>query len=131
MIPGTDMHQFNVHNDGYFAHLSLNYVDGVISEMAIPRMPYEQLAKFLKEKCGCYFQGPPKKRYCNDFFVDEMVNWAGMEVETKGVKARTSTTEGVKARTSTTDKGKEKVSEDATEIVESRRCIVRNDSKTG
>nr|GEW19403.1 reverse transcriptase domain-containing protein [Tanacetum cinerariifolium] len=56
MIPSTDMHQFNVHNDGYFAHLSLNYVDGVILEMAIPRMPYEQLAEFLKEKCGCYFQ---------------------------------------------------------------------------
>ncbi|GJR26425.1 hypothetical protein Tco_1102657 [Tanacetum coccineum] len=57
MIPGTDLHQFDVHNDGYFAHLSLNYVDGVIFEMAVPRMPYEQLAEFLDEKCGCYFQG--------------------------------------------------------------------------
>ncbi|GKB39252.1 hypothetical protein Tco_0884194 [Tanacetum coccineum] len=118
MIPGTDLHQFDVNNDGYFAHLPLNYVDGVILEMAVPRMPYEQLAVLLEEKCGCYFQRPPKKRYCNDFFVDEMVDWAEMEVETEGVEARTSTTEGVEARTSTTDKEKEKVSEDATEGAE-------------
>nr|GEX51023.1 damaged DNA binding 2 [Tanacetum cinerariifolium] len=101
MILGTDLHQFDVHNDGYFAHLLLNYVDGVILEIAIPRMLYEQLAEFLEEKCGCYFQGPPKKRYCNEFFVDEMVDWAEMEVKTKGVEAKTSTTEGVKAKNST------------------------------
>ncbi|GJT81092.1 multidrug resistance-associated protein 5 [Tanacetum coccineum] len=197
MIPGTDLHQFDVHNDGYFAHLPLNYVDGVIFEMAVPRMPYEQLAEFLDEKCGCYFQGlyyqvpnqdlemglvrvsddrsvsymfdventfgrlnlyvdhldmnlseylsqaitidmdacvykkiwPPKKRYCNDFSVNEMVDWAEMEVETEGVKARTNTTEGVEARTSITDKGKDKVSKDATKVVESRRCTVENDSE--
>ncbi|GJZ71614.1 hypothetical protein Tco_0635465 [Tanacetum coccineum] len=46
--------------------------------------------------------GPPKKRYCNDFSVDEMVDWAEMEVETEGVEARTSTTEGIEARNSTT-----------------------------
>ncbi|GKD53313.1 hypothetical protein Tco_1286700 [Tanacetum coccineum] len=140
MIPGTDLHQFDVHNDGYFAHLPLNYVDGVILEMAVPRMSYEQLAEFLKEKCGCYFQeifgrlnvyldhldmnlseylsqaitndmddlvskkiSPPQKRYCNDFSVDEMVDWAEMEVETKGVEARNSTTKGVEARNSTTE----------------------------
>ncbi|GKA66924.1 hypothetical protein Tco_0766732 [Tanacetum coccineum] len=151
-----------------------------------PWMPYEQLAEFLEEKCGCYFQGlyyqvssqdlerglvrvsddrstsymfdveetfgrltlyldhldmnlseylsqtitydmdaceykkigPPKKRYCNDFSVDEMVDWVEMEVETEGVEAKTSTTDGVEARNSTTqgveartntkDKGKEK-----------------------
>ncbi|GKE79519.1 hypothetical protein Tco_1545639 [Tanacetum coccineum] len=198
MIPGTDLHQFDVHNDGYFSHLPLNYVDGVILEMAVARMPYEQLAEFLEEKCGCYFQGlyyqvpnqdlerglvrvsddrsvsymfdveetfgklnlyldhldmnlseylsqaitiymdayvykkigPHKKRYFNDFSVDEMVDWAKMEVETEGVEARTSTTDGVEARTSTTDKGKEKVSEDGTEVVETRRCTVENDSET-
>ncbi|GJV69963.1 multidrug resistance-associated protein 5 [Tanacetum coccineum] len=218
MIPGTDLHQFDVHNDGYFAHLPLNYVDGVILEMAVPRMPYEQLAEFLEEKCGCYFQGlyyqvpsqdlekglvrvsddrstsymfdveetfgrlnlyldhldmnlseylsqaitydmddlvskkigPPKKRYCNDFSVDEMVDWAEMEVETEGVEARASTTEGVEARNSTTegvearnsttegveartrtkDKGKEKVSEDASDVVETRRCTVEVDTET-
>nr|GEU34513.1 hypothetical protein [Tanacetum cinerariifolium] len=41
----------------------------------------------------CIFKkiGPPKKRYCNDFFLDEMVDWAEMEVEKpKGVENSTS-----------------------------------------
>ncbi|GJR00687.1 hypothetical protein Tco_0523671 [Tanacetum coccineum] len=169
MIPGTDLHQFDVHNDGYFAYLPLNYVDGVILEMAVPRMLYEQLAEFLEENYGCYFQdylsqaitydmddlvskkiGPPKKMYCNDFFVDEMVNWVEIEVKIEGVKARSSTTEGVEARNSTTegvearnsttegvkamtrtkDKGKEKVNEDASDVVETRKCTVEVDTKT-
>ncbi|GJS75670.1 hypothetical protein Tco_0725551 [Tanacetum coccineum] len=53
--------------------------------------------------------GPLKKRYCNDFSVDEMVDWVEMEVET----------ESVEVRISTTDKGKEKVNEDATEFYKS------------
>ncbi|GJY05813.1 multidrug resistance-associated protein 5 [Tanacetum coccineum] len=57
MIPGTDLHQFDVYNDGYFAYLPLTYVDGVILKIVVPRMHYEQLAEFLEEKCGCYFQG--------------------------------------------------------------------------
>ncbi|GJT45975.1 multidrug resistance-associated protein 5 [Tanacetum coccineum] len=218
MISGIDLHQFDVYNDGYFAHLPLTYVDGVILEIAVSRMPYEQLAEFLEEKCGCYFQGlyyqvpsqdlerglvrvsddrstsymfdveetfgrltlyldhldmnlseylsqvitydmddlvskkigPPKMRYLNDFSVDEIVDWAEMEVETEGVEARTSTTEGVEAknsttegvevrnsttkdveaRTSTKDKGKEKVSEVASDVVETRRCTVEVDSET-
>ncbi|GKB43653.1 hypothetical protein Tco_0888595 [Tanacetum coccineum] len=121
MIPDTDLHQFDVYNDGYFSHLPLTYVDGVILEIAIPRMPYEQLAEFLAEKWStsymfdveetfgrltlyldhldmnfseylsqaitydmdaCVYKkiSPPKKRYCNNFSVDEMVNWAKMEV---------------------------------------------------
>ncbi|GJX79127.1 hypothetical protein Tco_0327276, partial [Tanacetum coccineum] len=72
--------------------------------------------------------GPPKKRYCNDFSVDEMVDWAEMEVETKGVEARTSTTEVVEARTSTTE-GVE-VSKDASDVVETRRCTVKVDIET-
>ncbi|GJS22955.1 hypothetical protein Tco_0451587 [Tanacetum coccineum] len=193
MIPGTDLHQFEVHNDGYFAHLPLNYVNGVILEMAVPRMPYQQLAEFLEEKCGCYFQGlyyqvrsqdlekglvrvsddkstsymfdveetfcrlnlyldhldmnllkylsqaitydmddlvfkkigPPKKRYCNDFSVDEMVDWAEMEVETEGVEARTSTTEGIEARNSTTDSVEARNS--TTEGVEARNKYESDD----
>nr|GEU76495.1 hypothetical protein [Tanacetum cinerariifolium] len=67
--------------------------------------------------------GPLKKRYCNDFSVDEMVDWVEMEVKTDGVEARTSTTEGVEARNSTT------------EGVEARnnyrgRCAVEVDTKT-
>nr|GEU54025.1 hypothetical protein [Tanacetum cinerariifolium] len=140
MIPGIDLHQFDVHNDGYFAYLPLNYVDGVILEMVVPRMSYEQLAELLEEKCGCYFQvlyyqvlsqelekglvrvsddsqaitydmddlvsnkiGPLKRRYCNDFSVDEMVDWAEIEVETEGVEARNSNTEGVEARNNSTE----------------------------
>ncbi|GKG09030.1 hypothetical protein Tco_0334862, partial [Tanacetum coccineum] len=52
-----------------------------------------------------------------------------MEVETEGVKARNSTTKGVEARTSTKDKGKEKVSEDASDVVEIRRSTVEVDFK--
>ncbi|GJY11521.1 hypothetical protein Tco_0379706 [Tanacetum coccineum] len=160
MIPGTDLHQFDVYNDGYFAHLPLTYVDDVILEIGVLRMPYEQLAEFLEEKVSddkstsymfdveeifgrltlyldhldmnlseCLSQaitydiddlvskkiGPPKKRYCNDFSVDEMVDWDEMEVETKGVEARTSTTEGVEARNN---------------VVETRRCTVKVDSET-
>ncbi|GKD55447.1 hypothetical protein Tco_1288834 [Tanacetum coccineum] len=57
MIPGTDLHCFDVHNDGYFSHLPLAYVNGVILEMAVRRMPYEQFAEVLEEKSGNYFQG--------------------------------------------------------------------------
>ncbi|GKF75441.1 hypothetical protein Tco_0224885, partial [Tanacetum coccineum] len=64
--------------------------------------------------------GTPKKRYCNDFSVDEMVDWAEMELET----------EGVKARTSTKDKGKEKVSKDASDVVETRKCTIEVDIET-
>ncbi|GJS72100.1 hypothetical protein Tco_0704941 [Tanacetum coccineum] len=150
--------------------------------MAVQRMPYEQFAEYLEEKCGNYFQGlyyqvpnhdlerrlvrvsedrslsymfdveetfgrlniyldhldmnlseylsqaitnemdaevlkkicPLKKRYCNDFTIDEMVDWAEMEVEQHGGGGGTSTI----------DKGKEKVSKDAIEVVESRRITV-------
>ncbi|GJZ00243.1 hypothetical protein Tco_0517672 [Tanacetum coccineum] len=57
MILETDLHCFDVHNDGYFSHLPLAYVNGVILEMAVRRMPYEQFAEFLEEKSGNYFQG--------------------------------------------------------------------------
>ncbi|GKF80784.1 hypothetical protein Tco_0239386 [Tanacetum coccineum] len=46
---------------------------------------------------------------------------------TDGVEARNSTTQGVEARTSTKNKGKEKVSEDASDVVETRRCTVEVD----
>ncbi|GJS31055.1 hypothetical protein Tco_0491675 [Tanacetum coccineum] len=194
MILGADLHQFDVHSDGYFAHLPLNYVDGVILEMSVPRMPVSDdrstsymfdveetfgrlnlylnhldmnLSEYLSQAItydidDLVFKktGPPKKRYCNELFVDEMVDWAEMEVETDGVAARNSTTEGVEARNSTTegvearnsvtkgvearnsategvearirtkDMGKEKVSEDASDVVETRRCTVEVDTET-
>nr|GFA68959.1 hypothetical protein [Tanacetum cinerariifolium] len=78
--------------------------------------------------------GPLKKRYCNNFSIDEMVNWVEMEVKsegtTEGVEARNGTTEGIEARTRTKDKGKEKVSEDALDVVKTRRCTVEVDTKS-
>ncbi|GJT18986.1 hypothetical protein Tco_0877692 [Tanacetum coccineum] len=56
MIPGTNLHCFDVHNDGYFSHLPLTYVDGVILKMVVRRMPYEEFAVYFEERCGCYFQ---------------------------------------------------------------------------
>nr|GEZ65261.1 hypothetical protein [Tanacetum cinerariifolium] len=49
---------------------------------------------------------------------------------TKGVEARNSTIEGVKARNRTKDNGKEKVSKDGSDVVETRRCTVEVDTKT-
>ncbi|GJR32231.1 integrase, catalytic region, zinc finger, CCHC-type containing protein [Tanacetum coccineum] len=131
-----------------FGVLQGPYVNGVILAMAVRRMPYEHFAEFLEEKSGNYFQetfgglnlyldhldmdlseylsqaitnemdacvfnkiGPPKKRYCNDFSMDEMVDSAEMEVEQN-------------------DKGKEKVSQDATQVVEVRRSTVESDSES-
>ncbi|GKD19991.1 hypothetical protein Tco_1221694, partial [Tanacetum coccineum] len=81
--------------------------------------------------------GPLKKRYCNDFSYDEMVDWAKMEVEKPdGVETSTNNiykgidaTDGVEARTSTTYKEKQKVTEDATEVVKTRRCTIEIDSE--
>ncbi|GKD48720.1 hypothetical protein Tco_1277696 [Tanacetum coccineum] len=56
MIPGTDMHCFDVHNDGYFSQLPLTYVNGVMLEMAIRRMPYEQFAEYLEENMETTFK---------------------------------------------------------------------------
>nr|GEW77169.1 putative wall-associated receptor kinase-like 16 [Tanacetum cinerariifolium] len=148
---------------------------GSANHKASMRLPYEEYAVYLEEKCGCYFQGlyyqvpnhdlerglvrvsddrslsymfdveetfgrlnlyldhldmdlskylsqaitnkidvcifkkigSPKKRYSNDFFLNEMVDWAEMEVEKpKGVKTSTSNidtgidaTDGVEAMT--------------------------------
>nr|GEX00004.1 multidrug resistance-associated protein 5 [Tanacetum cinerariifolium] len=120
MIPDTDLHQFDVHNDGYFSHLPLNYVDGVILEMVVPIMSYEQLAEFSEEKCGCYFQGVYYQVPSQDL----------EKVLVRVSDDRNSTTEGVEARTKTKDNEKEKVSEDASDVVETRRCTVEADTRT-
>ncbi|GKC28215.1 hypothetical protein Tco_1035509 [Tanacetum coccineum] len=158
MIPMTGLHCFDVHNDGYFSYLPLAYVNGVILEMAVRRMPFElvsgdrslsymfdieeafgrlnlylghldmNLSGYLSQAitydvdaCVSKTIVLPKKRYCNDFSMDEMDDWAEMEVE------QHDATEGVEARTSTTDKGKEKVSQDATKVVEARRSTIESD----
>ncbi|GJR38301.1 hypothetical protein Tco_1213985 [Tanacetum coccineum] len=111
-------------------------------------MPYEQLAKFLKEKCGCYFQGlyyqvPSQDlerglvRVSDDrsiyYILDVEETFGPPKKRTStidGVEARNSTTQGVEARTNTKDKGKEMVIEDASDVVETRRCTVKLDFKT-
>ncbi|GJR55843.1 hypothetical protein Tco_1406364 [Tanacetum coccineum] len=90
--------------------LYLDYLDMNLSEYLSQAITYDMDACVYKKI------GPLKKRYCNDFFVDEMVDWVEMK--------------GVEARTSTKDKGKEKVSEDASDVVETRRCTVQVDSET-
>ncbi|GJW32717.1 multidrug resistance-associated protein 5 [Tanacetum coccineum] len=138
MIPGTDLLQFDVHNDGYFTHLPLNYVDGVILEIVVPRMPYEQLAEFLDDKLVMYFKGLYTSTKVQDLKGFSRMRlklrsvW-GVEARTstiKGVEARNSTTEGVEAMTRTKDKRKEKVSKDASDVVETKRCIVEVDNET-
>ncbi|GKB97188.1 multidrug resistance-associated protein 5 [Tanacetum coccineum] len=177
MIPGTDLHCFDVHNDGYFAHLPLSYVNGVILNMAVPRIPYKKFTEYLEEKYGDYFQetfgrlelyldhldmdlskylsqaittemnacvsktiGPPKKRYFNDFSMDDMVDWAEMEVEQRGGSSQhpqktykgkenvhQDETKGDEARTNTTYNGKENVSQDETEGVKARTSNIDSD----
>ncbi|GJY03121.1 hypothetical protein Tco_0361273 [Tanacetum coccineum] len=77
--------------------LYLDHLDMNLSEYLSQAITYD-MDVLVSKKIG-----PPKKRYCNDFSVDEMVDWVEMEVETEGVEARTSTTEGVEARNNTTE----------------------------
>ncbi|GKF78919.1 hypothetical protein Tco_0234487, partial [Tanacetum coccineum] len=115
-------------------NLYLDHLDMNLSEYLSQAITYD-IDDLVSKKIG-----PLKKRYCNDFSVDEMVDWAEMEVETEGVEARTSTTKGVEAKNSTTegvevmtrtkDKGKEKVSKDASDVVETKRCTVEVDNET-
>ncbi|GJU09298.1 hypothetical protein Tco_1131694 [Tanacetum coccineum] len=110
MIPGTDLHCFDVHNDGYFAHLPLRYADGGILNMSVSRSLTKSLLNLWKKIVETTFKtfsrlnlylnhldmnlleylsqaittemdadvskiiGSHKKRYCNDFFMDEMVD---------------------------------------------------------
>nr|GEV32032.1 ribonuclease H-like domain-containing protein [Tanacetum cinerariifolium] len=72
--------------------LYLDHLDMNLSEYLSRAITYD-MDDLVSKKIG-----PPKKWYCNDFSVDEMVYWAKMEVETEGVEARTSTTDSVEAR---------------------------------
>nr|GEV55918.1 peroxidase 20 [Tanacetum cinerariifolium] len=113
-------------------NLYLDYLDIDLSEY---------LSQAIANKIDVYvFKkiGPLKKRYCNKFSINEMVDRDEMEVEnsegaetsTRNIDKGIDATDYVKARTSTTNKGKEKVSEDATEVVETRRSIIEIDSET-
>ncbi|GJV52964.1 hypothetical protein Tco_1448705 [Tanacetum coccineum] len=114
--------------------LYLDHLDIDLSKYLSQAITTEMDACVLKTTC------PPKKRYCNDFSMDEMVDWAEMEVEQQGgssqhlqkidkgkEKVSQDETKGVEARTSTTNKGKEKVSQDETEGVEARTSTVDSD----
>nr|GEX03886.1 peroxidase 20 [Tanacetum cinerariifolium] len=90
----------------YLDHLDMNLLE-YLSQAII----YEMDACVSKTIC------PPKKRYCNDFSMDEMVDWAEMDIEQHGGSSQTITT----------DKGKEKVCQDATKVVEDRRSTVESE----
>ncbi|GJX13913.1 hypothetical protein Tco_0205671 [Tanacetum coccineum] len=179
MIPGTDLHQFDIHNDGYFSHLPLTYVDGVILEMVVRRMPYEEFVVYLEENFSCYFQVLYYQVPCQDlkrglvrvsddrslsymFDVEETFGRLNLYLDhldidlseylsqaitydmdvcvsktigppkksTKNIDKGIDATDGVEARTSTTEKGKDKVSEDATGVVQTRRSTVKIDTET-
>ncbi|GKA12123.1 hypothetical protein Tco_0691669, partial [Tanacetum coccineum] len=90
-------------------NLYLDHLDMDLLEYLSEAITYDMNACVYKKI------GPLKKRYCNNFSLDEMVDWAEMEVEKP---------DGVETSTSN------KVSEDATEVVETRRSTVEIDSKT-
>ncbi|GKF10391.1 hypothetical protein Tco_0048317, partial [Tanacetum coccineum] len=122
-------------------------VNGVILNMVVPRMPYENFAEYLEEKYENYFQETfgrfelyldhldiDLSKYCNDSSMDEM------EVEQQGAssqypqkidngkeKVSQDETKGVEARISTIDKGKKKVSQDETKGVQSMASTVYSD----
>nr|GEU79700.1 zinc finger, CCHC-type [Tanacetum cinerariifolium] len=123
-------------------NLYLDHLDMDLSEYLSQAITTEMDAGISKTIC------PPKKRYCNNFSMDEMVDWAEMKVEqiggssqhpqktnkgkdaTEGVEAKTSNidkgkdkTEGVKARTSTTDKSKEKVGKKYVTVDQFKECL--------
>ncbi|GKB76765.1 multidrug resistance-associated protein 5 [Tanacetum coccineum] len=140
MIPGTDLHCFDVHNDSYFSHLPLAYVDGVILEMAVRWMPYEEFAVYLEEKSLSYMFDVEETFGRLNLYLDHLdmnlseylsqaITYDMDACVSKKIgppKKRDDATDGVDA----TDKGKEKVSQDATEVVETRRSTVEIDSET-
>ncbi|GKB70012.1 hypothetical protein Tco_0931424 [Tanacetum coccineum] len=125
MIPGIDLHQFDVYNDGYFAHLPLTCVDGVILEIAIPRMPYEQISD---DRSTSYMFDVEETFGRLTLYLDHL----DMNLSKYLSQAITYDMDnlGAEARNSTKDKGKEKVSEDALDVVEIRRCTIEVDFKT-
>ncbi|GJZ11457.1 zinc finger, CCHC-type containing protein [Tanacetum coccineum] len=137
MIPGTDLHQFDVYNDGYFANLPLTYVDGVIVKIAILRMDYEQLVELVGDDRSTSYMFDVEETfgrftlyldhlymnlseylsqaitYDMDVLVSKKIGPPKKRTSTTdGVEARNSTTQGVKARTITKDNGKEKYESD-------------------
>ncbi|GJV87197.1 hypothetical protein Tco_1531135 [Tanacetum coccineum] len=138
MKPGIDLHCFDAHNDRYFAHLPLIYVNGVIFNMVVPRMPYEKFAEYLEEKYGNYFQGlyyqVPNIKLERGLVRDEMEvkqqdgsSQHPQKTDKGKEKVSQDKTKGVEAMTNTTDKGKEKVSQDETEGVNTRTSTVVSD----
>nr|GEU66034.1 damaged DNA binding 2 [Tanacetum cinerariifolium] len=88
-------YMFNVENTFGRLNLYLDNLDMDLSEYLSQAITTKMDAGISKTTC------PPKKRYCDDFSMDEMVDWAEMKVE-QNDKGK-DTTEGVKARTSTID----------------------------
>ncbi|GKB94178.1 hypothetical protein Tco_0980315, partial [Tanacetum coccineum] len=91
----------------YLDHLDMNLSE-YISQVITPEM----------DACVSKIMGPPKKKYCNDFSMDEIVDWAEMEVEQQG---------GSSQHLQKIDNGKEKVSQDEIGGVKARTSTV--DSK--
>ncbi|GJX21385.1 hypothetical protein Tco_0224062 [Tanacetum coccineum] len=108
--------------------LYLDHLDMNLSEYLSQAITYEMDALVSKKI------SPPKKRTSTTEGVEARNNTTegveAMNSTIEGIEARNSTTEGVEARTSTKDKGKEKVSEDASDVVKTRRCTIEVYSQT-
>ncbi|GJW97683.1 hypothetical protein Tco_0179491 [Tanacetum coccineum] len=130
MIPGTDLHCFDVYNDGYFFHLPLAYVNGVILEMIVRRMPYETMvAEVLEEKSGrqYFLETFDRLNLYLDHLDMDLSEYLSQAITNEMDACGKDAIEGVEARTNTIDKGKEKVSQDETKVVEAKRITVKSD----
>ncbi|GJX80399.1 hypothetical protein Tco_0328548 [Tanacetum coccineum] len=136
MIPGTDLHQFDVHNDGYFAHLPLTF-QGLYYQ--VPSQELERgLVRVSDDRSTSYMFNVEETfgrltLYLDhlDMNLSEYLSQAiTYDMDDLVSKKIGPPKRGVEARTSTKDKGKEKVSEDASDVVETRRCTVEVDSET-
>ncbi|GJW05049.1 hypothetical protein Tco_1563905 [Tanacetum coccineum] len=98
-------YMFDVEETFSWLNLYLDHLDMNLSEYLSQAITYDM------DACVSKIIGPPKKSTSN---ID------------KGIDS----TEGDEARTSTINKGKEKVSQDATEVVETRRSTVEIDTES-
>nr|GEV12521.1 hypothetical protein [Tanacetum cinerariifolium] len=69
-----------------FAHSLYYKVPNVELEMGLVRVSNSKELYYMVDVANVHgwlelYRGPPKTRYCNKFSVDELVNYAGNEVE--------------------------------------------------
>nr|GEV66677.1 peroxidase 20 [Tanacetum cinerariifolium] len=155
MIPGTDLHCFDVHNDSYFSHLPLSYINGGILNMVVPRMPYEKgLVRVSNDRELSYMFDVKETFGRLDFYLDhldmDLLEYLSQSISIEMDACVSKTICPLKKRyrsdfsidkmvnwaemeveqqggTSTTDKGNEKVSQDETKGVDAKTSTINID----